>query len=48
MNIYVTVVGKLVGKTTIPPMAITKENYFGIIIKRQDFSIVIGPGQSGK
>jgi hypothetical protein len=47
MKINIAVIGKFVGKTTISPMAITEQYYFGSIVKRQDLGISISSGQSG-
>jgi hypothetical protein len=42
MKINVAVVGKIVGKTRITPMAIAEQNEFISIGKRDAFGLVVG------
>ncbi len=46
MEIDVPVVGKIIRKTVVPPVAITEENEFGSVVKRDGLGIFIGPVQS--
>jgi hypothetical protein len=47
MKIDIAIIGKLIGKAAISPVAVAKEYNLGGVAKRAYFGIFISSGQSG-
>ena len=42
MEVYVPIIGKIIGKTIVTSMAITKKDEFGILIKWNRHRVFVG------